>query len=208
VDSLLLGLSFGLAAGISPGPLLALIITSTLKFGRRAGLLAAAAPLISDAVVVAVALPTLNQLSPTVLAVLGVGGGLFVAWSGWSTIRDARSAGLGPMASSAPPGTTLVVVRQAVLVNLVSPHPWLFWVTAFGPLVIATGRQAPGGAVALVAGFYLTLVGAHMAVALLIAGSRGRLTDTGYRRALIGSGALLLLAGLALTVEFLPQVGP
>ena len=206
MDALLLGLSFGLAAGFSPGPLLALMITSTLKFGWRAGVLAACAPLITDALVVAVALGTLNRLSSTLLAGLGVFGGLFVAWTGLSTIRQARTAGADPQPSSVPPGSTLSVIRQSAVVNLVSPHPWLFWITAFGPLVIDTGRRGTGGAIALVLGFYLTLVGAHLAVVVLVAGTRRRLTGTGYRRALLGSGGLLTLAGLALVAQFAPQL--
>ena len=43
IAALLLGISYGFAAGISPGPLLALVITQTLKRGWRAGNLIALA---------------------------------------------------------------------------------------------------------------------------------------------------------------------
>src|SRR5690606_40679233 len=46
------GLGMGLAAGVSPGPLLVLVVTSTLRGGLRNGIAVAAAPLLSDLVVV------------------------------------------------------------------------------------------------------------------------------------------------------------
>ncbi|NCD26558.1 MAG: hypothetical protein EOL86_13335, partial [Deltaproteobacteria bacterium] len=42
------GLVLGLSAGLSPGPLLTLMLSETLRHGVRAGLLVAVAPLISD----------------------------------------------------------------------------------------------------------------------------------------------------------------
>ena len=52
MDALILGATIGLAAGISPGPLLFLTITSALRSGARAGVIVACAPLLSDIVVV------------------------------------------------------------------------------------------------------------------------------------------------------------
>jgi len=46
VDALILGATIGLAAGISPGPLLFLTITSALRSGARAGVIVACAPLL------------------------------------------------------------------------------------------------------------------------------------------------------------------
>jgi hypothetical protein len=39
-------------------------------------------------------------------------------------------------------------------------------------------------------------------IALLVARGRRRLGDTGYRRALTGAGAMLVLAGVVMGVEF------
>lgn len=204
--ALLLGLSIGLAAGISPGPLLVLVITATLKHGWRAGVLAACAPLATDALVIVVALLLLDNVPPVVLAALGVLGGFFVVWTGVTTIRDARQATLTKSAAHAATGTPLAVLRQAALVNLLSPHPWVFWATALGPLIIATARDRPAHGIALGVGFYVTLVGAKAVVALLVAGGRSRLGDVGYRRCLVAAGLLLILVGAALAVEFAPQL--
>jgi threonine/homoserine/homoserine lactone efflux protein len=208
VDALILGLSIGLAAGISPGPLLVLVIASTLRSGWRAGVLTAAAPLLSDAIVVGVSLLVLGRIPYRALALVGVVGGGFVIWIGVQTVRDARAATLD-LADPHPAGgsgaaSMMAVLRRAGAVNLFSPHPWLTWATAMGPLVIEAWRRSHPGGVALVGGFYLTLIGAKVAVAALVATGRRRLGATGYRRALTIAGAALVVAGVALTIEFAP----
>lgn len=233
MDALGLGLALGLAASISPGPLLVLVVTSALRSGWRSGALTACAPLLSDAVVVTATLLLLDRLPVRALGVLGVVGALFVVHSGVQTIREARSASLrtpttppppaespapaepphasqgspprGTLNSILPPGSDIsgsLVLRRAVLMNLLSPHPWIAWATALGPLTITTWRASAVSGAALVIGFYLTLVGGKVVIALLVARGRRRLGDTGYRRALTAAGALLVLAGLAMGVEF------
>ncbi|MEJ2854352.1 MULTISPECIES: LysE family translocator [unclassified Saccharothrix] len=197
MDALGLGLTFGLAASISPGPLLVLVVTSALRSGWRAGALAACAPLLSDAVVVGVTVLVLDRLPARALGVLGVVGAVFVVWSGVQTVREARTATLD---SSAEAGGD--ALRRAALVNLLSPHPWVAWATALGPLTITTWRASAGAAVALLVGFYVMLIGGKVVIAVLIARGRRRLSDTGYRRALTGAGVLLALAGVALGIEF------
>lgn len=205
MDALLLGLSIGLAAGISPGPLLVLVVTSTLRSGWRAGALSACAPLVSDLLVVGGVLLVLDRLPEQSLAVLGVVGGALVIVSGVRTCLESRSAELVRGDDTAP-RSSMRALRQAALVNLISPHPWVAWATALGPLTISTWRDGAGGGVALVVGFYVMLIGAKIAVAALVASGRDRLSVAGYRRALFSAGVLLSLAGTFLLLEFAPQL--
>ena len=73
MEALILGLSLGTVAGISPGPLLTLVITATLERGVGGGLRVAASPLVSDAPIVTACLLTLTQLAERWLALLGGG---------------------------------------------------------------------------------------------------------------------------------------
>lgn len=205
MDALLLGLSIGLGAGISPGPLLVLVVTSTLRAGWRAGALSACAPLVSDLLVVGGVLLVLDRLPEQSLAVLGVVGGALVIASGVRTCLESRSAQL-VRAQDTAAGSSIRALRQAAVVNLISPHPWVAWATAMGPLTISTWREGAGGAVALVAGFYVMLIGAKIAVAALVASGRHRLSIPGYRRALFSAGILLGLAGAVLLLEFARQL--
>lgn len=199
MDALALGLGIGLAAGISPGPLLALVLTESLRAGWRAGVLVACAPLLTDALVVAATLLVLREVPERALAVLGVLGGAYVVHAGVVTWRDARTARLEASGSGIPVRAAL---RRAALVNLLSPHPWITWATALGPLTVATWRDSASGGVALVVGFYVTLVGAKAVLALVVGRGRRRLGQHGYRRALSGAAVLLVLAGLGLVAEF------
>ncbi len=202
MEALALGLAIGLAAGTSPGPLLALVVTESLRSGWRAGVLTAAAPLASDAVVIAGAVLVLQQLPERVLPVLGVVGGGYVVWS---AVGAWREAGTGTVEAAADAPSPVVALRRATLVNVLSPHPWVTWATALGPLTVQTWRSSSAAGVALVAGFYLSLVGVKAVLAVLVAGGRHRLSGTGYRRALRASAVLLALAGVALVAEFAPQ---
>jgi len=52
MNYLILGLTLGLSAGITPGPLLTLVITASLRRGWAGGLQVALAPLITDAPII------------------------------------------------------------------------------------------------------------------------------------------------------------
>lgn len=205
MEALLLGLTIGFAAGISPGPLLFLTITSSLRWGARAGVLVALAPLITDLLIVSVTLVVLDQLPGWSLALIGVAGGLFVVWTGVQTLREARTSTLAA-SRAGPPLVATQALRRGATVNLLSPHPWITWASALGPLTLSTWRQSSASGVALVAGFYLFLVGTKVAIAIAVGRSRHRLGDRGYRVALGLAGALLLLAGSGLVIEFAPQL--
>lgn len=201
MDLLLLGATIGLTAGVSPGPLLFLTITSALRSGARAGVVVACAPLLSDLLVVSATLLVLGQLPQEALAVIGVLGGVFMVWLGVGTWREAATASLSAADTRSRP-STLRALRDGAVVNLLSPHPWIAWGTALGPLTLAAWRDGPVGAVAFVAAFYLFLVGSKIAIALLAGRGRRRLGDRGYRTALRVAGVLLLASGVALVVEF------
>jgi threonine/homoserine/homoserine lactone efflux protein len=100
VDALLLGLSLGLGAGRAPGPLLALVIRSTLQGGMAAGVRVACSPLVTDVPIVVLAVVLASSLPERALGALGVAGGAFVIWLGW---RRCASPPLRPRRRSARP---------------------------------------------------------------------------------------------------------
>lgn len=200
MDALVLGLAIGLAAGLSPGPLLVLVVTESLRSGWRGGVLTAAAPLLSDVVVVAGVLLLLHQLPSRTLPLLGVIGGGYIAWTAVSTWREA-SVELSREEASMPLRAAL---RRAFIVNILSPHPWVTWATVLGPLTIRTWQESPVSGVALVAGFYCTLIGAKAVLAVIAARGRQALAGRWYHVALRAAAVLLAAAGIVLILEFAP----
>ncbi len=195
--ALLLGLSYGFAAGVSPGPMLGLVITQTLQRGWRAGNLVALAPLFSDLPIVVLAVLVVGQLPPAALGWLGIVGGLFVIYLGVESIRstpDAASLGVAGAQSQSPAR----VLGRAVATNLLNPHPYLFWATVGAQLIVRTLAGGVASMLLFLLGFYALLVGSKLLVALLVSRSRGWLGGRGYRRVLIGSGLLLAALGALL----------
>ena len=194
MDALLFGLSIGFVSGISPGPLMTLVLSTTLERGFRAGLLTAIAPLLTDAPIILLSFLLLGQLPQSFLAPITVVGGLFILWIGIQTIRSARHAREIETEETAGGRDVL----RGALVNLLNPHPWLFWMTVGVPFLIQSWNEAAWRAVAFMGAMYGLLVGTKIAVAWATARGRRFLNSLWYRRLLVACGALLVGLGCAL----------
>ena len=195
MDSFLLGLSLGLGAGLAPGPLLALVIRTTLQDGAAAGVRVAFSPLVTDVPIIAIAVLLAASLPEEVLGVLGIAGGCFVIWLGIEALRE-EPAPAEAAAGAAAPQRDLI---RGALTNGLSPHPWVFWLTVGAP-ILAKGSAAD--AVLFLVAFYLLLVGAKVVLALGIGAGRERLMQgRGYVLLLRASAVLLLATGALLALE-------
>jgi threonine/homoserine/homoserine lactone efflux protein len=202
VQALLLGLSLGLGAGVAPGPLLAVVVRSTLEGGFAAGARVAVGPLITDLPIIAVAAVLAAALPEEALAALGVAGGAFLLWLGVEALRDAPEP--VEAAAGAPPAAADGALRRGALVNVLNPHPWVFWITVGVPIL---GDGTVAQAALFLIPFYIMLIGSKLAVAAALGAGRERLLrGPGYRWALRASGVLLLAAGVALAVEGIYQL--
>lgn len=194
MSALLAGLSLGFSAGIAPGPLMSLVITTALARGFGAGLRVAVAPLISDLPIVTAAVLFVAAVPEGAQALLAAGGGAYILYLGVDALVAARMA---RPAEAAPQAAAQDVLRGAV-VNLLNPHPWLFWLGAGGPLLLAAWRVGSLHAAAFLFGFYALLVGSKIGVAWGVAAGRRFLTDRAYRVLLAASALLLFVFGALL----------
>jgi len=195
---LLLGLTLGLSAGLSPGPLMTLVITTTLRDGFKHGLRVAAAPFVSDLPIILLSVFVLGLLPPWTLAVVGVVGGGYVVYLGWETVRSARQAS-AQVLQDAPVDAT-ASGRQSLLrgaaVNALNPHPYLFWATVGGPTLLAAFNQSLLQGALFLLGFYVTLIGSKVAVAALVHSQSRRFSAAWYQRILVLLGLLLIGLGV------------
>ena len=78
VSSLAAGIILGLTAGVAPGPLMALVITQTLRHGVVEGVKVAVVPLFTDLPIIIVSLVMLSSLAKLeyVLGVISFVGGI------------------------------------------------------------------------------------------------------------------------------------
>jgi threonine/homoserine/homoserine lactone efflux protein len=188
-----MGFSMGLGAGVSPGPLLALVVTASLRSGLGGGLRVALSPFITDAPIIALSVLLVNHLPPGALRWVGTVGGLVVIWLGVEILRSARGAALlGDAPGTGEPQREL---WRGVAVNALNPHPYLFWTTVGAPALVGGWRISPWHALAFVLAFYALLVGSKIVVAWLVSRQAGGLSLTWYRRVLQGCGVMLLGMG-------------
>ena len=195
------GAAFGLAAGLSPGPLLALVVAQTVRHGAREGLKVAAAPLITDAPIVVGSVLVLSRISSdALLGIVALVGGVFVAYL---AVESLRTTHLEASGGGAAPRSW----RQGAIVNALSPHPYLFWITVGAPILVAASSGGLAGPVAFLLGFYLCLVGSKVGVALAVGASRGALTGGAYPWIMRGLGTVLLVFAVLLVREGLLLLG-
>lgn len=186
---LALGLSMGFSAGLSPGPLLTLVVTASLRSGFGGGVRVALSPFVTDLPIILLSVLLSNNLPVAALRWVGTAGGLVVIWLGVEALRASRHALLpSARATQAAPQREL---WRGALVNALNPHPYLFWMTVGGPALVSSWRISPWHTLAFIVSFYGLLVGSKIAIAWLVSRQAGSLSVTWYRRILAGCGLLL-----------------
>lgn len=194
---LLFGLTLGLSAGLSPGPLMTLVITTTLRDGFWHGLRVAAAPFVTDLPIILLSVFVLGLLPPWTLAIIGVIGGAYVVYLGWETMRSARQASELAMQDARAENTSgRKSLLRGAAVNALNPHPYLFWATVGGPTLLAAFSQSLLQGALFLLGFYVTLIGSKVAVAALVHSQARRFSVAWYQRILVLLGLLLIGLGL------------
>lgn len=179
---------YGLSAGFSPGPLMALVVSQTLRYGVREGAKTAMAPLVTDLPIILACVLVLSPLSGsrTILGFISMAGGLFVLYLAWGCFRTTR---LEMGVTSGGPRS----LSRGAAVNALNPHPYLFWLTVGGPTVIRAWAANPPGAVAFVAVFAACIVGSKILIAVMVGQSRHQLRGKSYGYVMRGLGAMLLV---------------
>ncbi len=197
MDEILLGLSLGWAAGISPGPLMALIVTTSLRKGFAGGARVAVAPLITDLPVIVATVVAISRVPDAVLRGLGLAGGGYLVWLG---VQEIRAGAHGSIDVGTPAGAA--DVRRGALTNLFNPQMWLFWVTVGAPIVAGAGSTLRASA--FLGSFYLLLIGTKLSLAWLVSRSRTRVIDRGWgTRMAAAGGVTLLVIGVVVAVRAL-----
>jgi threonine/homoserine/homoserine lactone efflux protein len=204
LDYLLLGVALGFGSGITPGPLWAMVLKTTVRSDAAAGVCVALAPLLTDAVIIALAVTVLEAFPATALAIIGSTGALFVAYLSFDAFREARTSHLPELSASG--ASIRRALRDGVVVNALSPHPWFFWVLIGGPYIVTAWEEGALHAAGFLVGFFGLLVGSKVVLAISLSRARRRVSQRAYRGLLAAAAAFLLVASLALLAEFLPQV--
>ncbi len=192
ISYLVQGIGLGFAGAVQPGPFQTYAISQTLKNGWQRSVWIALAPLISDGPIILLVLLVLSRVPPSLQRTLHLASGLFLLWLARGAFRNWQEARTDQPPAQDPGGTTMV---KAVLMNFISPGPYIYWSLVAGPLFLEAFRSAPHRGIGFLLGFYGTLVGTFGLIIMVF----GKARDLGPRvtRALLGASAAAL-AGFAL----------
>ena len=152
---LIFGITYAFAAAVQPGPLLTYIISQTLKKGWRSTLPAAFAPVISDIPILIVILFLLSTMPDSFIFILRIGGGLFLLYLGFRAFKSWQEFDADQTILNESGQQTLF---NAVFVNLLNPAPYLGWSLILGPIFIEGWKLAPINGIAMIIGFYVTMI--------------------------------------------------
>jgi threonine/homoserine/homoserine lactone efflux protein len=197
MNSLLMsGMLLGLSAGLSPGPMLTLVVSQTLRHGVQEGVKVAFAPLLTDTPIVIACLLFLSFFSDIkpALGVISIFGGIYLFYLGLSSLRVKTEN----IDEDVDPKS----LKKGLMVNFMNPSPYMFWVSIGGPLVLKASSISLTAAAAFIIPFYVLLVGSKIVVAMISGRSRNLLSSRYYRiiirtlgLVLMGFGVLFLRDG-------------
>jgi threonine/homoserine/homoserine lactone efflux protein len=163
ITYIILGITMGLTAGLSPGPLLVLLISETVKHNRKSGIKVACVPLITDLPIVLITILVLQIIADYsfVLGTISLLGSVFLAYLAFENIRIKN---FDPDIKK-PKSNSL---GKGIITNFLNPNPYLFWMTIGAPTIVRGYGKNVMLPLLFVMSFYLFLVGSKIIVALLV----------------------------------------
>jgi threonine/homoserine/homoserine lactone efflux protein len=199
---LTLGALLGLSAGLAPGPLLTLVISETLRHDVRAGVRVALAPVVTDLPIILLTIFVLSRLSGfhAILGAISIAGALFILSMG---VGSLRTTGFDLQFQEVQRRS----LRKGIMVNMLSPHPYLFWVSVGGPAMVKASGAGLFAPAAFIGGFYVCLVGSKIALALLVGRSKSLFRGKAYAWAMRVLGLSLVVLALLLLRDGLQLLG-
>jgi threonine/homoserine/homoserine lactone efflux protein len=198
----------GLSGALMPGPLLALTIGETVRYGFRAGPLLVLGHAILELALVIALVFGLSQIvgNTLVISIIGIVGGLALIYMGFSTVRQGwRNVEL--LAGARKTANRSLVV-SGIIVSVANPY-WVAWWAAIGTTYLLWSLQLGAGGVAAFFGGHISAdIIWYTVIALIIAKGKQYISNKAYRWflivcgiALIGLGIYFIISGISFLVN-------
>ena len=201
-NSLLFGIILGLAAGLSPGPLITLVVSETLKSGKKEGIKVAVSPLISEAPIILFALVILSCAAENsmLMGIISLLGACFLTYLGLSNLK-------ANVKESEDHREKVSSLLEGVTTNLLNPNAYVFWLTIGGPKIIESARANVTASIFFIVGFYMMLVGSKITVAVIVDKSKAFVKSRYYVHIIRALGIVLIAFALIFVREALELLG-
>lgn len=202
LEFLISGIIFGLAAGTSLGPLLALVFSETLKCGKKEGIKIAISPLITDLPIVLFVLFTLSNLVKYefIIGAISLFGACYLIYLGIENLRVNINRFEVELAKKD-------ALRRGVIANFLSPHPYLFWLSIGGPMIFKSLDIHISATVVFILGFYSLLIGSKIGIVLIVEKSKSFIESRHYLYVVRALGISLILFALIFVKDGLRLIG-
>ena len=188
-----IGLSLGVTAGLSPGPLMALMISETMRGGMARGIKVSLAPLFTDIPLILAIMFILKHIKELdlLLGVISLIGSSFLFYFGF---RDIKSDSTHVHQTD----VKLKSFEKGLLTNLLNPHPYIFWFFVGVPLLIKVDLLER---VMFVASFLFGIVGSKICLTILVEKGKMFIESKNYQWIIKFLGLLLIFFALLLLRE-------
>jgi threonine/homoserine/homoserine lactone efflux protein len=194
---LVLGAGIGFVSGVSPGPVLTLVVSETLRGGWLRGAAVAIGPLVADGPIILAAVLLVDRVPDRLVPAISVIGGIFLLYLAVTTALTARHATL--------PKPGMLRARGGILTGLLAralgPHPYVFWFLVGGPTLVHAQQQSSAAVAAFLIGYYATIVGSNVGVAFALHRWMRLLSERVYRAVLFVASLLLASYGLVFMAQ-------
>ncbi|WP_457626458.1 LysE family translocator [Persephonella sp.] len=156
LQDIITGLTFGIAAGLSPGPLMALLISETIKGHKRNGILVSISPIITDIPILFVSLLVMDSIRNIqyIADLISVCGAFVLFYFGYKNIKMESYHIETDISGS---------LKKGILLNILNPYTYLFWFFIGAPYVEKAGLI--GGTLFTVS-FFTGITGIMVLIAL------------------------------------------
>ena len=147
----------GLSGALMPGPVTAVTAEHSLKKGIIAAPMVTLGHGVMEALVIVLLVFGLGRFmaQPAVTGVIGLLGGLVLAWMGWGMIKSARGGSLSIENTGNGPKGTVGPVSAGILSTLANPYWFLWWATVGASYVTLSQRYGLPGVMVFFGGHIL-----------------------------------------------------
>ena len=189
IEFLIIGITLGLSAGFSPGPLTALIISESLLYGFKNGLKVAMAPFFTDIPIVTLSLFLLTRInSNIVISFISITGGLYLIYLSRENLFFKGYDNFDKPKKSS--------FTKGIITNFLSPNPYIFWITIGGPIFLKGWDKNHIYGITFIATFYTLLITIKLLLAYIAGNSAKYLKGKTFTNIIKFTGGLILLLGL------------
>ena len=200
-ESLLSGIILGMVAGLSPGPMLTLVVAETLKFGKEEGFKVAVSPLITDSTIIVLTSLVLSTLAEHdvvigLISILGAGYLVHIGLENFRTKTDKFEVAI----------VRKEALKRAIIANLLNPHTYLFWISVGSPIILETLETDASAIIPFLLGFYAFLIGSMIFVALVMERSKSFVKSKYYSYVVRILGIVLIFFALVFLTEGLKLI--